>query len=454
MSQKQKTMLGDVDREVLRFTAGRDVELDRVLIEADCLGSAAHVTMLARMPMEKPLFTEKERARVVRELARIVAQAESGAFVIRESDQDVHLAVERALTERLGDLGRRVHTGRSRNDQVAVDLRLYAREELLGALSEAVALAETLLAFGKRHRALPMVGRTHLQPAMPSSVGLWAAAHAESLLDDADLLRQAYDVNDRCPLGAAASYGVPLPIDRALTSSLLGFQAPVQTVLHAIDARGKVESVILHAMNQVMLTLSRMAEDLILFAMPELGYFRLPALFCTGSSIMPQKRNPDVLELVRGRSARVLACWLAVFDTVRALPSGYRRDLQETKEPFFEGLALTRSCLRILRPLIAGLEPVREKLLAGFTPDVFAADRALERAAEGVPFRKAYDQVKRELDTLDAPDPEKAIRRKTHLGATWGLPFGALENRARALTRQARASRKRIDGARAALLSV
>ena len=258
--------------------------------------------MLSRMPVKPPVLSPADCKKVIAALKNIIAQAKKGAFKITLADQDVHLAVERTLTAKLGDLGKKVHTGRSRNDQVAVDLRLYAKEQILCAIGEAAALAAALLDFAKKHAADPMVGRTHMQPAMPSSVGLWASAHAESLLDDVALLMAAYELNDQCPLGSAASYGVPLPIDRQLVSDLLGFSRPVHNVLYANNARGKMESVILLAMGQVMLTLSRLAQDLILFTMPEFGYFTLPAAFCTGSSIMPQKRNPDVLELVRGKA--------------------------------------------------------------------------------------------------------------------------------------------------------
>ncbi len=297
-----------------------------------------------------------------------------------------------------------------------------------------------------------MVGRTHMQPAMPSSVGLWASAWAESLLDDLALLRTAYELNDRCPLGSAASYGVPLPIDRRLTSDLLGFAAPVHNVLHANQARGKLESVILAALGQAMLTLSRLAQDLILFSMPEFGYFRLPGEFTTGSSIMPQKRNPDVPELLRAKAAKVLAYANLVAEIVRAAPSGYNRDLQETKAPFMEGFELAISSLRILNPLVAGLEVDAAALRRGFGPEVYATDRALELVAQGLPFRDAYHQVKANLDQLAGYDPDAALAAKRHLGAPLGLDFKALAGQARAAARWAAGERKRYAAKRAALL--
>jgi argininosuccinate lyase len=337
---------------------------------------------------------------------------------------------------------------------VAVDLRLYAKRELLAALRETARLARTLLRFARRHAAVPMVGRTHQQPAMPSSVGLWASAHAESLLDDLALLITAYELNDCCPLGSAASYGVPLPIDRQLVSDRLGFSRPCHNVLYANNARGKLEAVILSALEQVMLTLSRLAQDLLMFTMPEFGYFVLPDGFSTGSSLMPQKRNADLLELVRARASAVHACAARVFETVKASPSGYNRDLQETKAPLLEGLATTRACVTILVPLMARLGVSRKALLAAFTPDVFATDRALELVARGMPFRDAYHHVKGHLDELQRASPHRALARKTHLGAPAGLDFDGLDRRAAEADRFAREEQAAFHRALSRLLGV
>lgn len=448
----QKTTVGTIEKDVLAFTAGRDVELDVNLIQADCTGTAAHVTMLSKM---KPaIISETARKKVIRELKKIIALADEGKFKIRLSDQDVHLAVERTLTSTLGDLGKKIHTCRSRNDQVAVDLRLVAREEILGTLEEAAALAAALLAFGKKHQKVPMVGRTHMQPGMPSSVGLWASAHAESLLDDCVLLVSAYELNDQCPLGSAASYGVPLEIDRELTSDLLGFRCPVHNVLYANNSRGKNESIILSAMSQVMLTLSRMAQDLMLFTMPEFGYFTLPDGLTTGSSIMPQKKNPDVIELVRSRASKVKACELAVYDLIKGSPTGYNRDLQDAKEFFMEGFATTRACLRVLSPFVEAIEVNKQALKEGFSPDVFATDRALELVGEGMPFRDAYHHIKENLGELGKINPSKAIAQKTHLGAPMGIDWALLKERVTAINGIVREQRKSIDRAMTKLFSL
>jgi argininosuccinate lyase len=274
-----------------------------------------------------------------------------------------------------------------------------------------------------------MVGRTHMQPAMPSSVGLWASAVAEGLLDDLATVMHVYDLNDQCPLGSAAGYGVPLPIDREAVAELLGFSRVCHNVLYAGNARGKLEGQILFALGQIMLTLSRLAQDLILYAMPEFGYFRLPPEYGTGSSIMPQKNNPDVLELIRARAARVLGAAGTVTEMVRASPSGYNRDLQEAKGPFLEGLATTAGSLRVLTGLAGSLEVRPAALRRGFTPEVFATDYALERVAAGVPFRDAYQEVKANLAGLAGRDPVQAIRQKDHLGGPAGLDFEGYRER-------------------------
>ncbi len=450
----QKTIVGKIHPDVLAFTVGKDPVLDLDLAVWDCLGTAAHVTMLSKMRVKPAILGTEERNRVVAALVDVIREAQAGTFSITEADQDVHLAVERRLTERLGDLGRKVHTGRSRNDQVAVDIRLHAKDQLLALTDEVAALAEGLVAFGKRHEKVPMVGRTHLQPAMPSSVGLWATAYAESLLDDLLLVEAAYIYNDRCPLGSAAGYGVPLPVDRGLTARLLGFARPHHNVFHASNARGKNEAVMLAACGQIMLSLSRLAEDLILFSMPEFGYFVLPPELCTGSSIMPQKYNPDVLELIRAKAAVVLGYGAAANTILKAMPGGYNRDLQETKELYMEGLRVTRASLRILTLMTKSLGVRPERLRAGFAPGVFATDRALELVAGGMPFRDAYQHVRSHLDELEAADPDAAIAAKTHEGGTAGLDFCFYRTRVGDVRRWVRERRKHARSAFSRLLGV
>ena len=425
-AQTQDTVTGKVDPDVLTYTVGDDPVLDLDLVKWDCLGTAAHVTMLSEMPVTPPVVTKDEAARVRAELAKIIGDS---TFTIKPSDQDVHMAVELRLTEILGDLGKKIHTGRSRNDQVAVDVRLHIKDQLLGLEGEVADLAAALVEFGRAHDRVPLVGRTHLQPAMPSSVGVWATGHAEMILDQTANLEAAYALNDLCPLGSAAGYGVPLPLDRARTSDLLGFARPLHNVFGASMARGEDEAALLSALAQLMAVLSRLAEDLILFSMPEFAYFRLPREYCTGSSIMPQKYNPDVLELVRSKTAQVLGLATGALSMLHAMPGGYNRDLQDTKGPYMKGLAIARTTLRILAKMVRGLAIDEAALRAGFSPGVFATDAALRQVAAGVPWREAYHDVRDHLERLSTEDPDAAVAAKTHAGATAGLDYALYDRR-------------------------
>lgn len=455
MKNVEKTITGSVDPDILDYTVGEDPVLDRELVKWDAAGTAAHVTMLSRMRLPKgtpPIVTPAEAAKVRRELAAVVDEFRTGKFEIRESDQDVHMAVERRLTETLGDLGKKIHTGRSRNDQVAVDVRLHIKDQLLATEGEVAALASSLLAFGKRHSLLPLVGRTHLQPAMPSSVGVWASGHAEMVLDQVVNLEAAYGINDLCPLGSAAGYGVPLPLDRKLTSGLLGFARPLHNVFGASMARGEDEAALLSALAQLMVALSRLAEDLIIFSMPEFAYFRLPREYCTGSSIMPQKYNPDVLELVRSKAAIVVGLQTAALTQLHAMPGGYNRDLQDSKGLYMKGISIARTTLRILAKVVDGVSVDEAKLRAGFIPGVFATDAALRQVAAGVPWREAYHDVRDHLERLETEDADSAVLAKRHLGATNGLDWRMYAQRVSTLKRDVAKRRRAFDAKISALL--
>lgn len=429
MKTKKTITDNTVDPDILTYTVGDDPVLDLRLAVWDCMGTAAHVTMLSEMPLKTPIITQAEATEVRRELGRIAASAQDGHFEIRVEDQDVHMAVERLLTEKLGDLGKKIHTGRSRNDQVAVDVRLHMKDELLAAESETAELAAALCAFGRQAGRIPLVGRTHLQPAMPSSVEMWATGHAEMILDQIENLEAAYRLVDRNPLGSAAGYGVPLPLNRARTTELLGFSATIHNVFGASMARGECEAAVLSALAQLMAVLSRLAEDLILFSMPEFAYFKLPRAYCTGSSIMPQKFNPDVLELVRSKAAQVLGLQTAALSLLHAMPGGYNRDLQDCKGLYMKGLDITRTTLRILAKVVSGVTVDADKCRAGFTPGVFATDVALRLVAQGTPWRDAYHEVRDHLERLSEEDPDAAVNAKTHEGTTGGIDEGLYARR-------------------------
>ena len=449
-----KTIVGNIDPDVLAFTAGEDSELDANIVRYDCIGTAAHVTMLSRLKVKPAIISNAERKRVIKALREVIALDETGKFKITAKDQDVHMAVERHLTKKLGDVGKKVHTARSRNDQSALDMRMYLRDGLLDVIGNLSELAGVLLAFAGRNKSTAMAGRTHFMPAMPSTVGLWAASFAEALIEDAALLQGVYALVNRSPLGAAAGYGVPMEIDRKLTARLLAFDAPMNNVLAASASRGKIEAQVLAACSLAMLTLSRLAEDTILYSAPEFGYFQLPSELCTGSSIMPQKKNPDVLELIRARASVVKGCAYTVADIVGKLPWGYNRDLQETKEPAMKGVWMTAECMHMSMKVFSGISCDKKALRAGLTPEVFATDLALKYVAEGMPFRAAYDRVKTELgDGIDAGVIKQALASRTHIGSSGNLDLAGGKASIRSINGWLRKCCSRIDKAENELLA-
>ncbi|MBR2839485.1 MAG: argininosuccinate lyase [Kiritimatiellae bacterium] len=450
-----------VDADVLAYTVGDDPVLDLALAKWDCMGTAAHVTMLSEMKgLKRPVVTRAEAAKVRKTLADVARLAADGKFEIRVDDQDVHMAVERLLTEALGDLGKKIHTGRSRNDQVAVDVRLHMKDEILRTEAETADLAAALAAFGARAGAVPLVGRTHLQPAMPSTVEMWATGHAEMVLDQVENLEAAYRLADLNPLGSAAGYGVPLPLDRARTTQLLGFSRTIHNCFGASMARGECEASLLSALAQLMAVLSRLAEDLILFSMPEFAYFRLPREYCTGSSIMPQKFNPDVLELVRSKAAQTLGLQTAALSLLHAMPGGYNRDLQDCKWLYMKGLSIARTTLRILAKVVAGVAVDAKRCREAFTPGVFATDVALRKVASGTPWRDAYHDVRDQFAALydGRPaevanlDPDEQVALKTHEGTCMGVDRRLYARRVADVRKSAKARLAALERRCAALL--
>jgi len=406
-----------LDQFVEKFMTGDDPLLDQALISYDCLGSMAHAQMLAKIG----ILTASECKQLVHELSHVMQLAEAGKFFIQPEDEDVHTAVENALVSKLGDAGKKLHTARSRNDQVLLDLRLFMKNQLLQIAKEVLNACEILCAFAEAHQSIPVPGRTHFQRAMPSSMGLWAGALAESLLDDLHLLEGSYLLINQCPLGSAASYGVSLPIDRQYCAELLGFQTVQNNVLYANNSRGKFEAAVLHVLVQVMNDLSKAATDIIIFSAPEFGYFILPEKFCPGSSLMPQKRNPCPLELIRAKSAVLQSLLLQTLEIVRALPSGYHRDFQETKRPLMQGLEVTHLSLKVFSQLFAELKVDKEACIKAFTPELFATDQVLQLTRTGLPFREAYKVVAKDPYQVSEVDPVANILAKKHQGATGNL---------------------------------
>ena len=406
-----------LDSMMEHFTVRNDYVYDQELVLSDLIGSAAHARGLCRIG----ILSEDELDMLLSGLSEIAAMRKSNSFPIKLSDEDCHTAIEGFLTERSGTVGKKIHTGRSRNDQVQTALRLYMREAVLKLSSAAVGFASSLIDLAKANVSVPMPGRTHMQIAMPSSVALWALSFAEEVEEETAMLLDLYKVLDQSPLGSAASYGVTLPLDREYTSFLMGFSRVQNNVLYANNSRGKFEAIFLDHAEYLALTVSKLAQDLMLFTLPEFGYFSLPRELCTGSSIMPQKKNPDGLELARSRTALIASCSMRVKSIIKALPSGYNRDFQDTKEPLIEGFRSTEELLLIMSEMISKLEVHPDRLIAACTPELYATDRVMEKVLSGGNFRDSYKDVGLNLDKVEGEDPVASLSKRTSIGTAGNL---------------------------------
>jgi argininosuccinate lyase len=411
-----------LDDRVRRFTVGRDPELDLALAPHDALASAAHATMLA----EIGVLTGEEAEALVAELSRLATAARTGDFRIAPEEEDVHTALENRLIDALGDAGRRIHTGRSRNDQVIAALRLWGRSSLLEVAGLVLDVAGRLLRLAEEHRDVPVPGYTHTRQGMTSTLGFLFAAHGEALLDALPWIATAWGHVNRSPLGSASGYGVALPMDRPRVAELLGFDAVQENTLAVQNDRGKTEWLVLGAAMTPVLDLGRLAHDLIWFSAEELGFVRLGTAVTTGSSIMPQKRNPDGLELVRAASARLRARHGEIAAVFAGLTSGYHRDLQATKEPFFEGMTLAADAVAVMAPVLDALEVDPDACRRAVRPATAATDEVYRRVAQGVPFRTAYREVGEDPEGAVTGDPSQTWRLRTHLGAPGALSAESL----------------------------
>jgi len=407
----------DLDSLMEEFTVQNDYRIDYELVHSDILGSLAHAHGISKIG----ILSEKELEDVTKGLITILEEHQNNSFIIHKEDEDCHTAIEGRLTDLIGDAGKKIHTGRSRNDQVQTALRLWMREFLMTLSHTTMELADELISFSVAHEFTPMPGRTHMQLAMPSSVGLWASSYSEQLMDQATHLLSLKELIDQSPLGSAASYGTNLPIDRAFTASLLHFAKPQHNVLYANNSRGLFEAMILDSCDYIGITLSKLAQDLLLFTLPEFGYFSIDPKLCTGSSIMPQKKNPDGLELTRSRSALISGYALQVKSIIRSLPSGYNRDFQDTKEPFIKGAKSTLLLVQIMQHMIKGTTVNEEALIKGCKSELYATDEVLKRISEGRPFREVYKEVGMNLESVASYDPIETIKNRTMIGSSGNL---------------------------------
>ena len=405
------------------YCFGGTAMLDNKLITYDVLGSIAHAKMLSTIE----ILTQKEFLHLKKHLLEIIDLEKEGKFTVTSQDEDVHTKIENYLTEKLGDVGKKIHTGRSRNDQVLVDLRLYAKEYLFAISTACNSLTQAFLSFANKYERIPMPGYTHMQKAMPSSVGLWAGSFAESLVDDLTLLKAAYNLNDQSPLGSGASYGISLPIDRDLTAKLLGFAKVQNNTLYCQVSRPKFQLAIMHALAQMMLTLSRFAQDLLLFTIAEFKFFTVSEDLCTGSSIMPQKKNLDVMEIVRARTHMVIALEQSIATIAVGLPSGYNADFGETKEPFMKAIEIVLKTLQIVELTLHSLTPNVEILKKSCTPELFATHYAYLLVKQGMPFREAYKKVAFSLNDLPNFDIQKVLKLTNHVGGPGNLQLEKIQ---------------------------
>ena len=383
-----------VNPEIERFTVGRDIEMDLYLAPYDVLGSIAHSAMLQSIG----LLTKEEMDDLHSELREIYKIAEKGEFTIEEGVEDVHSQVELMLTRKLGDTGKKIHSGRSRNDQVLLDLKLFTRHELRLVCEAVKQLFDSLIAQSNRHKEVLMPGYTHLQVAMPSSFGLWFGAYAESLADDMLFLQAAYRMCNRNPLGSAAGYGSSFPLDRTLTTNLLAFDTMNYNVVYAQMGRGKCERNVAYALASVAGTLAKMAFDACMFNSQNFGFVKLPAECTTGSSIMPHKKNPDVFELLRAKCNRLQALPTDIILIMNNLPVGYFRDLQMIKEVFLPAFEELKDCLRMANYIIERIEVNKHILDDNRYDPMFSVEEVNRLAVEGMPFRDAYKKVGLEIE--------------------------------------------------------
>src|SRR5215203_5372032 len=389
--QKESTSVSEL---VEKFTVGRDKEFDLLLAKHDVQGSIAHVTMLG----EVGLMTKEEATTAVNALKEIAEEIENSKFKIQNNVEDVHSQVELLLTQRIGDIGKKIHSGRSRNDQVAVDVKLYLREELLTIKEQVRSLFNLLIEQSEKHKDKLFPGYTHLQIAMPSSFGLWFGAYAESLVDDLEMLAAAYHVTNKNPLGSGAGYGSSFPLNRTRTTELLRFSSLNYNSVYAQMSRGKTEKFVAMGLSCIAATLSKLSMDCCLYLNQNFGFISFPPELTTGSSIMPHKKNPDVFELIRARCNRIQSVPNELTILLNNLPSGYHRDLQLTKEILFPAIEELKACLQLCRLMLSQIQ-VKENIIADEKYKyLFTVEAVNELVNKGISFREAYKQVGDQVD--------------------------------------------------------
>jgi argininosuccinate lyase len=418
--QKDSTQISQL---VERFTVGNDKDFDILLARYDVLGSLAHTAMLA----EVGLLTKEEKEMIHSALHHILKDIEQGNFIIEEQVEDIHSQIELLLTQRIGEAGKKIHSGRSRNDQVAVDLKLYLKEAIKEIKEATASLFDTLINLSEEHKAKLLPGYTHLQIAMPSSFGLWFGAYAESLVDDMELLVSVYKMTDKNPLGSGAGYGSSLPLNRSRTTALLGFRDLHYNVVYAQMSRGKTEKFVAIGIAAIAATLARLSMDICLFMSQNFDFISFPAALTTGSSIMPHKKNPDIFELVRGKCNRLQSLPNELSLLLTNLPSGYHRELQLTKEIIFPGIETLKDCIAMLSFSLPQIK-VREQILEEEKYKyLFTVEAVNDLVNQGQSFRDAYRTVGNQVEQGSFEYHHFDIARHQHEGSIGNLCNDAIK---------------------------
>jgi len=379
-----------LDPFIEAFETKGDLLMDQKLVKYDCLASIAHAKMLCKIN----ILSKSELAKLEKGLLEILSLNSQGKFLLKIGDEDMHTKIENFLTEKYGEAGQKIHTGRSRNDQILTAIRLYSKEIMEKIKQELIRLIKSFENFSKKYGLIKMPGYTHMQKAMPSSIGLWAGSFMDSFKDDCVLLNTAMELNDQSPLGSAAGYGTPLKLDREYTAKLLGFAKVQNNSLYCQNSKGKIEAVILAALTQILLTINKFASDIMLFTTTEFNFFQVSDKVTTGSSMMPQKKNLDLAELLRSKVHVVLGNYTQLVSLSSNLISGYNRDLQDMKKPLLESLEIALDSIKAVGILLNNLTPKREVMESALTEEIFAAQKAYKLVQKGMPFRKAYQEVK------------------------------------------------------------
>jgi len=412
--QKENTSVSEL---IEKFTVGRDKEFDLLLAKYDVQGSIAHVTMLG----EVGLITKEEAGKAVEALKQIEDDIFNSSFEIQNDVEDVHSQVELLLTERIGEIGKKIHSGRSRNDQVAVDIKLYLREAILQVKDESVNLFHLLIKQSEKYKDHLLPGYTHLQLAMPSSFGLWFGAYAESLVDDLEVLAAAYNVANKNPLGSGAGYGSSFPLNRERTTELLNFSTLNYNSVYAQMSRGKTEKIVAMGLSNIAATLARLSMDCCLYMNQNFGFISFPDELTTGSSIMPHKKNPDVFELIRAKSNRIQSVPNELTLLLANLPSGYHRDLQLTKEILFPAIEELKACLQLMQVMLSDIRIKENILLDEKYKYLFTVEAVNRLVNEGIPFREAYKQIGEEVEKRTFYFDQSQLLDHSHTGSISNL---------------------------------